>query len=87
MPAELIVPTGREKKESSANQDVNPMADMLERYLSCQRMERGQIVSGIVVRVSPTEVVVDIGAKCEGIVPDRDLEMLSPADREAIHGR
>jgi small subunit ribosomal protein S1 len=85
MPAELIVPTGREKKGSSANQDVNPMADMLERYLSCHRMERGQIVSGTVVRVSPTEIVVDIGAKCEGIVPDRDLEMLSPADREAIH--
>lgn len=85
MPAERIVPTGREHKGSSVNQDMNPMADMLERYLSCQRLERGQIVSGIVVRVSPNEVIVDVGAKCEGIVPDRDLEMMSPADREAIH--
>jgi len=60
------------------------MAEMLESYLSCQRLERGDIVSGTVVRVSPYDVIVDVGAKCEGIVPERDLEKLSPADRAAI---
>lgn len=86
MPAERITPTtGREQTESSASQGMNPMAEMLERYLSCQRLKRGQIVSGVVVRVSPSEIIVDVGAKCEGIVPERDLQMLSPADRGAIH--
>ncbi len=61
------------------------MAAMLEHYLSCQRLERGKIIPGVVVRVRPNEIIVDVGAKCEGIVPERDLEKLSPADRDAIH--
>jgi len=60
------------------------MEEMLERYLSCQRLERGQIVPGVIVRVGPNEIIVDVGAKCEGVVPGRDLEGMSPADRDAI---
>ena len=78
MPAERVdsvkAPAGRE----------NSMAEMLERYLCEHELGRGQIVSGIVVRVSRNEVILDIGAKCEGIVPERDLERLSSADREAL---
>ena len=85
MPADRIMPDKGEQPESSANQETNSMADMLERYLSRQRLERGQIVSGIIVRVGPSEVIVDVGAKCEGIVPEDDLERMSPADRDAIH--
>lgn len=84
MPAERIEPIGREIAELSAGQDMNPMAEMLEHYLSCRRLEHGQIVPGMVVCVNPNEVIVDIGAKCEGIVPEYDLERLSPADRDAI---
>ena len=79
MPAERIEST----RKASAEQE-NPMAEMLERYLCDQKLERGQMVSGIVVRVSRNEVILDIGAKCEGIVPERDLERLSIADREAL---
>lgn len=68
----------------AADQQMNLMAEMLERYLSCHKLERGQIVPGTVVRVSDSEVIVDVGAKCEGVVPSQDLERLSPADREAI---
>jgi small subunit ribosomal protein S1 len=85
MPAEWIMPTRGEKPDSSANQEMNSMADMLDRYPSCRRLERGQIVSGLVVRISPSEIIVDVGAKCEGIVPERDLARMSPADRDAIH--
>jgi small subunit ribosomal protein S1 len=79
MPAERIESTGK----APAGQE-NPMAEMLERYLCDQKLERGQIVSGVIVRASRSEVILDIGAKCEGIVPERDLERLSPANREAI---
>jgi small subunit ribosomal protein S1 len=60
------------------------MAEMLERYLCEHELKRGQFVQGVVVRASRNEVILDIGAKCEGIVPERDLERLSPADREAL---
>jgi small subunit ribosomal protein S1 len=56
------------------------MAEMLDHYLSCQSLKRGQIVPGVIVRASPNAVIVDVGAKCEGIVTERDLDELSPAD-------
>ncbi len=68
----------------SANQDTNLMAEMLENYLSCQRLERGKIIPGTVVRIGSNDIVVDVGAKCEGIVPESDLVRLAAADREAI---
>jgi small subunit ribosomal protein S1 len=71
-------------EDFSGSQDMNPMAQMLEQYSCCQRLERGQIVPGVVVRISPHEIIVDVGAKCEGIVPDHDLERLSPPDLDAI---
>lgn len=72
-------------EEFTTDQEMNPMAEMLDQYLSCRNLERGQIVSGVVIHASPNSVVVDIGAKCEGVVPERDLEMMSPADLAAIH--
>ena len=84
MPAELITSSSEIEGDSSIP-GTNPMEEMLDRYLSTQRMEQGQIVSGIVLHVSPNEVIVDVGAKCEGIVSERDLERMSPSDLAAIH--
>ncbi len=90
MAAEWTTPTGSNEGETtesshSIGQETNSMAEMLEHYLSCQRLKRGQIVPGTVVRINAGEITVDIGAKCEGIVPERDLERMSPAERDAIH--
>jgi len=85
MPTERIMPIGEEMTEPFADQEVNPMAQMLDQYPSCWHLKRGQIVSGIVIRVSPSEIIVDIGAKCEGVVPECELEGMSLADRDAIH--
>jgi small subunit ribosomal protein S1 len=79
MPAERIESMGEDPVS-----EENPMAEMLDHYLCSQEFERGQIVSGVIVRASLNEVILDIGAKCEGIVPERDLARLSPADREVI---
>jgi len=85
MPAEQIRSTRENVDEFTTDQEVNPMAEMLDQYLSCQSLERGQIVSGIVVHTGPSGIIVDIGAKCEGVVPERDLEMIAPEDLAAIH--
>jgi len=85
MPADRIMPFGEESSRSSADQDKNPMEEMLEHYLSCQHLVRGQIVSGVLVRVSPRAIIVDVGAKCEGTVSERELEEMSPAELEALH--
>jgi len=73
MPAERVAPS-----------DEAGLAQLLDQYLSSPRLAHGQLVSGTIVRVSPSEVIVDVNAKCEGIVPERDLERLSAAERNAL---
>jgi ribosomal protein S1 len=77
MTAERITPLDKET-DPPTNLDAESMAEMLESYLSCQQLERGKIVSGTVVHVGSNAIIVDVGAKCEGVVPERDLERLSP---------
>jgi len=67
MPAELL---------TSAQQ--GSWEDLLEEYLTCERLKRGQIVTGTVIQVTKDHVLVDIGAKCEGIVSAVDLQELAP---------
>ena len=83
MTAEQITPFDKET-DPSTNLDTGSMAEMLESYLSCQQLERGKIVSGTVVNISSNAIIVDVGAKCEGVVPERDLAKLTPEDRDAI---
>jgi small subunit ribosomal protein S1 len=85
MPAEWLSPVDEGTPDPAAGQEMSSLAEMLDQYLSCQRLVPGQIVRGVVVRVASTEVIVDIGSKCEGIVPQRDLELLLPVERDAIH--
>src|SRR5258708_14037092 len=46
----------------------------------------GDIVDGIVVRVDPDEVLVDIGAKSEGILSNRELAARGEAPVEVAPG-
>lgn len=48
------------------------------------RPERGDILHGIIVQTSPTEVLVDVGAKRDGFVPAKDLEQLPQHVRESL---
>jgi small subunit ribosomal protein S1 len=76
-----------EEKQSNATQamegeeieqpiDENPMNALMKEALSFQRLKQGDIVNGEIVSVTPTEVLVHVGAKSEGIVPSKELERL-----------
>ena len=76
--------TPEESMQSSAPQEVqpdnevHPMAELLEAEdFSDFQPKPGEIRDGIVVSVSPTEILVDIGAKSEGVISGRELERLS----------
>ena len=47
-------------------------------------LKRGDILEGKVVRVSPEEVLVDVGRKYEGTISNRELESMGPAAIEKI---
>ncbi len=48
------------------------------------RPERGDILEGTIVQITPHEILVDIGAKYDGIVPRSDVERLPPEMREQL---
>ena len=52
------------------------LAQLLDEYLPQKELHRGQIVRGTVVRVSDDAIVVDVGAKCEGIVSGQEMARL-----------
>ena len=45
---------------------------------------RGQIVQGVIVQITPSEILVDVGAKSEGIIGARELEWLGAEGLAAL---
>jgi small subunit ribosomal protein S1 len=61
------------------------MADILAHEENLVRVVKpGDIVKGVVARKRPTEILVDVGAKSEGMVDPKDLNNLSPEELDAI---
>ncbi|MDQ6691139.1 MAG: S1 RNA-binding domain-containing protein, partial [Candidatus Dormibacteraeota bacterium] len=70
-----------EENESSS---ANPMLTM-EDYLQFEEeafrtLNHGDIVDGVVVRVDADEVLVDVGAKAEGVISNKELGFRGEAD-------
>jgi small subunit ribosomal protein S1 len=54
----------------------HPMSNLLEEALSFKKLRQGDIVDGEIVSVGPTEILIDVGAKSEGVVRGKELEVL-----------
>ena len=61
------------------------MNALMEEALSFQILKRGDTVNGIIVSVTPTEVLVDVNAKSEGVVPSKELERLGREGLESLN--
>ena len=49
-----------------------------------RNLKYGDTVDGVVMRIDKDEILVDIGAKAEGIVPSREIQSLPDEDRAAL---
>jgi len=58
--------------------EVHPMQALLEQG-DYDMPQRGDIREGVILSVSPQEVVIDLGLKREGVVPANDLSRLDKA--------
>ena len=47
-------------------------------------LKHGDVIEGTVMKLGRDEILVDIGAKTEGIIPSHELQSLSPEEREAM---
>lgn len=64
--------------ESYSEQDL--LQAMLDEYTPPAPCHRGDIVKGVIVRVTPKVVLIDIGSKCDAVVHPREMELMSPED-------
>lgn len=63
----------------------NEMSVLLESEFAFKALKYGDIVAGTVVSVEPREILIDIGAKSEGIVASKELEAMSSDAMKKIH--
>jgi small subunit ribosomal protein S1 len=76
--------------ENSHKPDTSEEADqsfmeMLEASFDYEPPHRGEIRDAIILQIEPNEIIVDMGAKQDGIVTAQDLERLDPEFRQSLN--
>ncbi len=67
------------------DQEEHPMEALLQaEAYELKTPKRGEIKTGTIARVTDSDILVDIGAKSEGVIPSRELEQLSEEQREEM---
>jgi small subunit ribosomal protein S1 len=62
----------------------HPMLDLLEGSDSHKTFERGDIVTGVIAMIGDHEILIDVGAKSEGILASREFDQLSSDQRRGM---
>lgn len=64
--------------------EPSDMATLLEQEGVWRQIRRGEVVEGVVMRVDPEGILVNLGGKSEGLVAQREMQTLSPEARESL---
>ena len=62
-------------KEAKNPEKLQELSDLLD--ASLKQAEENRIVKGMVLEVRPSEVLIDVGGKSEGVVPVSEFEDIS----------
>ncbi len=71
-------------KSSTEQRGSSEFEQLLESSFAYTPPRRGEIRNAIILQVDVREVIVDMGAKQDGIVPSQDLERLDPEVRQSL---
>ncbi len=67
-----------------ASADENPMQSLLNMDSGMNMPRSGEIREGVVARITHNEILVDVGAKSEGVIGGREFDNLDEATRSAL---
>ncbi|MEP7356974.1 MAG: S1 RNA-binding domain-containing protein [Anaerolineales bacterium] len=70
--------------QNSAAAEANPMSALLDSDYGLNMPLRGEIREGVIAGISNSEVLVDVGAKSEGVINGRELDSLDEATRKGL---
>jgi small subunit ribosomal protein S1 len=71
-----------EQSNSNNNQTMESL--LKEQDLNVDLPQAGEIRTGVIASISPSQILVSIGAKSEGVVSGRELEQLTAEERDAL---
>ena len=63
-------------QESTEEVEAKDLQSLLEEGYSFEPPKRGEIREGVIVSISPTEILIDLSGKTEGVVSGRELERI-----------
>ncbi|MGD0612850.1 MAG: S1 RNA-binding domain-containing protein [Anaerolineales bacterium] len=73
------------KSADSSNNNANMETLLNQEGLALDFPQSGEIRGGVVASISPTQILVSVGAKSEGVITGRELEAIPEAERSALH--
>lgn len=82
LPAQGSDPKLQGEQSNNNNQTMESL--LKEQELSIDFPQAGEIRKGHIASISPSQILVSIGAKSEGLVSGKELEQLSAKEREAL---
>ena len=66
------------------DRDYNPMMDLLEQSEAQRTYQRGDVVMGTVAMVGEHEILIDVGAKQEGVLAPREFDSMTSSERRSL---
>jgi small subunit ribosomal protein S1 len=76
--------TTNERAGGPQSDAAHPMQSLLDSDSGMTMPKRGEIRDGVIARITPGEILVDVGAKSEGVITGKELEMLDEATRKSL---
>ncbi len=70
---ELLKRTPNGGSATSANSTAEDYQKLLDSYSASASLREGDLLSGRVLKITENEVIVDVGHKCEGLIPARQF--------------
>ncbi len=72
------------EEKDKGSQPEHPMQSLLDGDSGLSMPGRGEIRDGVIARVTPSEILVDVGAKSEGVIAGKELEAIDDATRKSL---
>ena len=66
-----------------SDESMNSLEDLLDQH-DYDMPQAGDIRIGVIVASTPQGLIIDLGLKRDGIVPQSDLAKLEPEERDAL---
>lgn len=76
--------SGSDQVEQNDNNNIGSMDSLLEEALTIDLPQQGEIRTGVIASISPTQILVSIGTKSEGVIAGRELDQIEPEERASL---